>query len=198
MLVPTHTHRDACSAVVHKLLRLLQGGHVWLNSMLIGCHQKGVIFPAIFASRQTLFHPVKPVKTCLSGVSNIFIIVSSSILFYFQSGFWWFTVRRGRSINVLFKLWYSSIGQQNLWPLKTYNHRGTCSGENTKEKKEMMDRGVCMRSVKYSFLSLCVFYFQESVPHRRQGDLLWEEVCVSAVLILSEQRQARQGPRAEL
>uniref|UniRef100_A0A3P8X2D2 Actin binding LIM protein family, member 3 n=1 Tax=Cynoglossus semilaevis TaxID=244447 RepID=A0A3P8X2D2_CYNSE len=37
-----------------------------------------------------------------------------------------------------------------------------------------------------------------SVPHRRQGDLLWEEVCVSAVLILSEQRQARQGPRAEL
>lgn len=196
MLVPTHTHRrlfcrcSQTSPFTSGRWRLIELDADWMSPEKFYFSRH--ILP------QTLFRPVKPVKTCLSGVSNIFIIVSSSVLFYFQSGFWWFTVRRGRSINVLFKLWYSSIGQQNLWPLKTYNHRGTCSGESTKEKKEMMDRGVCMRSVKCSFLSLCVFYSQESVPHRRQGDLLWEEVCVSAVLILSEQRQARQGPRAEL
>lgn len=39
---------------------------------------------------------------------------------------------------------------------------------------------------------------QEAVPHWRQGDLLWEEVCVSAVLTHTRQQQrARQDPRAE-
>uniref|UniRef100_A0A3Q3E7N5 LIM zinc-binding domain-containing protein n=1 Tax=Labrus bergylta TaxID=56723 RepID=A0A3Q3E7N5_9LABR len=47
------------------------------------------------------------------------------------------------------------------------------------------------------YFSMCVF-FQESVPDWRQGDLLWEEVCVSAVLTHSEQRQARQGPWTKL